>query len=919
MKRASAPSRASTAGLRIALLVFVIALVVLLHRVFLPGETLFSNDGPLSELMAQCHRLPGRFAGCWLDLGGVGLNGGAALPGISFGLQWVLGPTWFSKLYAIVSLLILGTGAWYFFRQSRLTPLACVLGGLAAILNSTFFSVACWGMSAHVLAAAMSFLALGALVDRAPRGRWLRVILAGFAIGMGVSEGADVGAIFSVYVAAFIVYQACIAEGSRPKNLAIGMGRLALVTVCAAILASEAISGLINTSIKGIAGTEQNVQTRAERWNWATQWSLPKTESLSLVVPGLFGYRMDTPDGGNYWGTIGRDQAWNKYVANGSQGRPPSGYVRYTGSGYYEGIIIVLVALWAALQSFRRSESVFNPQQRKWLWFWAGVSIVSFLLALGRFGPIYRWVYMLPYFSTIRNPVKFLYLFSFAIVVLFAFGLDALQRKYMPETGPAIATRWPGLLNWWKKAARFEKYWICGCGLVAITTVIGGLVYASQRIKLEEYMQSTQLHGDLDALLSFSLHRVLFFVVFFLLSSGFMALIFSGAFAGKRARTGGILIGLLVLVDLGLANAPWIVYSNYNDKFASNPIIDFLRDRPYEHRVAIVPAHLRQDEDVLRQLYRIEWLQHPFPYYNIQSYDFADMPRMPEDLAAFTGMVRDPETNEPYGNLNRAWQLSNTRYILAPVSFAAFWNAQNYLARTPLQTVARFDIVPRSGLYQATSLDQATAATSPNGKFALFELPNALPRAKLYQQWLINTNNEAALKQLFDPDFDPEKTVVVDSGALSDSSSVTTNAPTGTVEYAHYAPKDIFLKAEASAPSVLLLNDHFDPGWKVLVDGQPAELLRCNFLMRGVHLGPGTHMVEFRFQPRFGLLYVSLAAIIVGMLMLGFLLVSGTKGSVVQEDSPPTPAPAARPAPKPVAVQSSSKPETRKNGRNGKK
>lgn len=919
MKRTSAPSGASTVGLRTALFVFMAALMVLLHRVFLPGETLFSNDGPLSQLMAQCHRLPSRFAGCWLDLGGVGLNGGAALPGISFGLQWLLGPTWFSKLYAIVSLLLLGIGAWYFFRQSRLTPVACVLGGLTAILNSTFFSVACWGMSPHVLAAAMSFLALGALADRSPKGRWLRVILAGFAIGMGVSEGADVGAIFSVYVGAFIVYQAWIEEGSRPKNLATGLGRLALVVICAAILASEAISGLINTSIKGIAGTQQNVQTRAERWNWATQWSLPKTESLSLVVPGLFGYRMDTPDGGSYWGTIGRDQSWNKYVANGRQGRPPTGYVRYTGSGYYEGIIVMLVALWAATQSFRRREPVFTSDQRKWLWFWTGISVLSFLLALGRFGPVYRWVYMLPYFSTIRNPVKFLYLFSFAVVVLFAFGLDALQRKYMLPTGPTLPTRWPGLLSWWKKAARFERSWIYGSAVVGIASMVGGLIYANQRIKLEDYLQSTQVQGDLDAIFNFSIHRVVFFLVFFLLSVGFMTLIFSGAFAGKRARTGAFLFGLLIVADLGVANLPWIVYSNYSDKFASNPIIDFLRNQPYANRVAIVPAHLRPDEDVLRQLYRIEWLQHQFPFYNIQSYDFADMPRMPEDLAAFTGMIRDPETNEPFANLNRAWQLSNTRYILAPMSFAAFWDRQNYLARTPLQTVARFEIVPREGVIQPTSVAQVTAATSPNGRFALFELPSALPRAKLYQQWQINTNNEAALKQLFDPDFDPDKTVLVDSGTLSVSATTqATNASPGTVQYASYAPKDILLKAEATAPSILLLNDHFDPNWKVLVDGQPAELLRCNYLMRGVQLAPGAHLVEFKFRPRFTLLYVSLSAIIVGFMMLGFLLVSANKDSLPQQGSTPPPAPASRPAAKPVP-QSSAKPDPRKNGRNGKK
>jgi len=46
-----------------ALLLFVV-LSVLLCGDYLPGNILFSNDGPLGRLMAQCHRLPARFTGC---------------------------------------------------------------------------------------------------------------------------------------------------------------------------------------------------------------------------------------------------------------------------------------------------------------------------------------------------------------------------------------------------------------------------------------------------------------------------------------------------------------------------------------------------------------------------------------------------------------------------------------------------------------------------------------------------------------------------------------------------------------------------------------------------------------------------------------------------------------------------------------
>jgi hypothetical protein len=160
------------------------------------------------------------------------------------------------------------------------------------------------------------------------------------------------------------------------------------------------------------------------------------------------------------------------------------------------------------------------------------------------------------------------------------------------------------------------------------------------------------------------------------------------------------------------------------------------------------------------------------------------------------------------------------------------------------------------------------------GVYALFELTQALPRAKLYSNWQVVTNDQAVLNQLPAASFDPERSVFVAGGVPSAPPVAGTNDNAGTVEFASYAPKDIVLKSAGPAPSVLLLNDRFDPNWKVSVDGKPEPLLRCNYIMRGVFLAPGAHTVEFRFQPPVGPLYVSLAAIGAGLVLLGFVLVT---------------------------------------------
>ncbi len=52
---------------------------------------------------------------------------------------------------------------------------------------------------------------------------------------------------------------------------------------------------------------------------------------------------------------------------------------------------------------------------------------------------------------------------------------------------------------------------------------------------------------------------------------------------------------------------------------------------------------------------------------------------------------------------------------------------------------------------------------------------------------------------------------------------------------------------------------------------QPAKLLRCNFIMRGVQVPAGQHVLAFEFQPSLTGLKISLAAIAIGVVLCGLL------------------------------------------------
>jgi hypothetical protein len=940
-------------------LCLVVLLGLLFWRGLLPGHTVFSNDGPLGKISSECARLPEGFFGYWQNLNWLGGTGPSASPDVSNALALASGPLIFSKIYAPFALLFLGLSAWLCFRQWKLSPTACLLGGLAATLNSDFFSTACWGVASQPLSFGCDFLALAALADETSPKRWVRVALAGFAVGLGVMEAFDIGAIFSVVVAAFVVFQALAGERPVEKRLAGGLARLAVVVAFAAFIAISAVSTLISTQIKGVAGMGQDAASKARRWDEATQWSLPKAETLSLVVPGLFGFRMDTPGGGNYWGRCGRDAAWDRYFAggplregqnlkfsfavspsldttqqingNGNIGLPgigefkaagktladleqeivknhpeaaskgmkvsmeqPGGFIRYGGGGLYTGVVVVLIALWAVLQAFRKQNSVFLVTERKLLWFWSGVGLICVLVGFGRFAPFYQLFYALPFASTIRNPSKFFHVVEWLLVILFAYGVHGLSRSCLEA--PAAATRGLSaqLQAWWAKAAAFDKNWVRGSGVALAASLVAWLMYSASHERLVAYLQEVGFDKTIGgAIASFSIRQVGWFILFLTLALGVVAVALSGYFSGRRARTGAILLGLLLALDLGRANVPWVVTWNWVQKYATNPVIDFLREKPYEHRVALLPFDTPPQFGLFKDLYESEWLQQLFQYYNIQSLDIIMNPREREDFFGFEGALHFDNTTNTLHRLTRRWQLTNTRYLLGAAGFLDVLNQQIDPVEHRFRIAARFHIEAKPGIPNPTGLDELTAVITPNGEYAVFDFTGALPRAKLYANWQVSTNDHATLTKLASTDFDPERTVLVADPSMPNPEAASTPNPqplTNSVEFTSYAPKRVVLEAKAANPAVLLLNDRYDPDWKVWVDGRPGSLLRCNYLMRGVYLQPGTHAVEFRFEPPVGTFYVSLAAVFLGLLLIGYLALGREKEPTAGPTREPSPA-----------------------------
>ena len=858
------------------LIVLFSILVYQFRWCFHPDYMAFSNDGPLGINSAACNASPAFFFGIWGDLNWLGLFNGSVAPGISGGLNWLLGPFYVTKFYALISLLILGGGAWFFFRQLQLGAGAALLGGLAVALTPSYFGDACWGTASHPLCYAMNFLALGLVVSPQQLRPWVRYPLAGLAVGIGVTEALDIGAIFSVFTATFVGFHAFVTNENPLKGMMQGVLRVGVLAVFAALIAASTMFTMVGTQIQGIVGTQQDEASKAAQWEKATWGSVPVSELPALIVPGVFGYRMMGFDEGQppeevYWGTSGRDAAWDQYFDSGKKIPPPrGGMIRWGSGGGYVGVLIFLVACWSFLQSFRKENSVFSAIERKLIWCWAAIGLVALLLSFGRYAPFYRLLYSLPYVSTVRIPGKYLTVLNWSLLVMFAYGISGLGRCGLAATVAAKGDLFSQWQWWWSKASTFDKRWVKASWLMLAACGLGGIVYSGKKAWLVEHLQAALFDTErANAIASFSISQTGIFLVCFAAALGLFTLALSGCFSGQRASVGICLIAVFTVVDLSRVGSRWVSTYNWKQRYiesADNEVIKFLKDKPYKGRVTLWPFGLPPQFQFVQQVYHNTWKQHLFQYYNIQTLDIIQMSRVPQDVAAFEGAMSSDGSKESLFRIVRRWQLSNTPYLIAPAAAYNMLNSEldperRFQPRMIFEFYQEHDGGPV--LVRTNSLDQS------HPQFALFEFNGALPRAQIYPNWQVSTNDDVTLKTLAAREFDPAKIVLVAENLPPPDAANATNGIARAVEFVSYAPKHIVLQAQSAAPAVLLLNDKYDPHWQVTVDGQSAALLRCNYLMRGVQIPKGEHRIEFHFRPPIKGLYVSLAAVALGGVLLG--------------------------------------------------
>lgn len=122
----------------------------------------------------------------------------------------------------------------------------------------------------------------------------------------------------------------------------------------------------------------------------------------------------------------------------------------------------------------------------------------------------------------------------------------------------------------------------------------------------------------------------------------------------------------------------------------------------------------------------------------------------------------------------------------------------------------------------------------------------ALTNPKAYPRALLTNNYEVVSPEEVLPRLLANKT---ESILLNKELGLDRNKLTGSVRYDSYTENSSTLTVHASGKALLYVSDSYYPGWKVYIDGTQGEIVRANYLFRGVVIPAGVHKVDFAYDP----------------------------------------------------------------------
>ena len=421
-----------------------------------------------------------------------------------------------------------------------------------------------------------------------------------------------------------------------------------------------------------------------------------------------------------------------------------------------------------------------------------GMIVVSLLCAFGSYTPVYPEIYKwLPGFHSIRFPEKFYYI-TFALLLFGTIrGITALMdgtkchRTRMILLG--VPAGWLIIYFVVRSNSNLLAHWIQPPQ--PLQAIINPATIAAILFNIEKQIAISIILGVV-----FLLHQLELL----------------------RARLLQALLILIVFVDLSVANKP----------------LHFLREK---NRIQDAPRILEKPPAHGRIFY--------YPPGNNLHPSFVSVTGQPSYEKGTEVVLNNllPNAGVMYG-----FEYFQDIDALGRRSYTDFLNFINASAE-----------YERGKLLRALNVKYVVAFHSLNVKginlfhefpehySRIYEVKDSMPRAYLVAHAVHDVDPVSTLRRLSSDAFELAQEVVIDAPIKLERPAQFR----GTSKIELYQNRRVRIDARLNEPGILVLTDSFYPGWKVYVDKLPQRILRANYLFRGVELTPGTHIVEFVYDP----------------------------------------------------------------------
>lgn len=475
------------------------------------------------------------------------------------------------------------------------------------------------------------------------------------------------------------------------------------------------------------------------------------------------------------------------------------GYMPFTQVYNYFGIVVLafgVLALW-------------SRHKRLAIFLWLS-SLIFTLMSFGSATPALSDLFFkyLPYFNKFRVPSMTLTIVQFNAVILAALGLKSVLDN-------------AGNSSWQR---RYQSlFWICGAifilWLIFARSLFAGLPFTTltEQARYQEANALSQLENlkalRLDALAKSG-------VLAFMLLAVSMGLTYLASLKKLKAVFFVFLITLITFIDL------W-VYTGQHLKAES---LHHISARQTQFKLQDYDQFLLQDE----QNYRIypfntnqiraagEWAYY---HQSIEGYSAAKLKRYDDVLKVINGDgSRDGEF---------------IRYL------RGVFQQQSVENPTPVMDMlsTKYIIVPDSLPYG--SFLQNLRPVYYDGQLSIYENLMHMPRAWFARDLEVVESPEAALAALWNPDFDPAYTAILEQPLEGIS-----EPQRAKVRQSKADLHELAYEYSSDTDALLVLSEVYYPaGWKAYLDGTQTPIYPTNYILRGVRVPAGEHTLKLRFEP----------------------------------------------------------------------